>query len=325
MYFFNHFNSDLSVYRHLINFYFYFFRLVQGICFGGEVSNLIVYILEHGQDKYLSSAKITASSTLGALLATGTSILMSHWFSHHDILDYAWRVPFIISLLSVCTSIYIRNKMEESQLFLQNKRQQKKIKMAIHFPTIVKITLAIASGSCSFYIINASISFLNTKYDVNSIYIQLFCSTFLFILILISGLVSRKMERRGISILKLGILMLIFLSIPLFYIIAQKEIISSIVALLIFIIITSMVQANIPLLALSLTKFSGRSLNLSVGYNLGIVIFGSSAPYFIHLFSQQSIGGIGYYVTIISLISYLVIVFALPKTRNTRHTITAKL
>ena len=302
---------------------FMFLRFIQGLCFGGEVSNLIVYVLETEKSKHLYSAKITVSSTFGALLATCTALFLNHFFSQNDILNYAWRLPFFISFISVCFSIIIRLKIKESPIFLQNETK-KKNKFCFDFSSVIKVMLAIALGACSFYVINTSILFLNTEYHLKSEYLQIICSIILLVLILISGSISRIMAKKGISVLKLGVLLSAFLSIPVFYVISQKNYFSSIMSLLIFIIITSMVQANLPLLALNLTKFSGRSLNLSLGYNLGIIIFGSSAPYFIHLFYNKAIKDIGYYISIISFISYLSIKYALPKIGNTSHAITTK-
>ncbi|PSU45726.1 hypothetical protein C9J12_21005 [Photobacterium frigidiphilum] len=304
---------------------FILLRIFQGLAFGGEIPVMITYILENSTRKFISSAKITASSTAGAVLATITNIWLSNTFTHTEILEFYWRVPFLFSFLSIAIALIIRIKAHESEEYLKKKENTDVKEKTFSLGTIVKIAFSIAAGACTFYVINTSISFISDAHNVDLNTIQLICSFFLLMMILIAGVVSQRLENSRISVFKVGLIGLVFLSVPLFFLISQNEIITSILAIITFIVITSMIQANVPLLALELTKFTGRTLNLSIGYNLGIVSFGGSAPYIIHKLSTVSFTSIGLYVSVVSLLSLVTLLLVLPKFGYTRNSVRTEL
>jgi MFS family permease len=94
-------------------------RVLQGLALGGEYGGAAVYVAEHVPDKkrgfYTSFIQITAS--LGFFLSLLAILLTQQSMTKESFLDWGWRIPFLLSLLLVSVSLYVRLKMKESPIF----------------------------------------------------------------------------------------------------------------------------------------------------------------------------------------------------------------
>jgi MFS family permease len=98
-------------------------RVLQGLALGGEYGGAAVYVGEHVPDSkrgfYTSFIQITA--TLGLFVSLIVILVTQNSMSKEEFAAYGWRIPFLISLLLVLISLYIRLKMKESPIFTQLK------------------------------------------------------------------------------------------------------------------------------------------------------------------------------------------------------------
>src|ERR1700678_4218713 len=98
-------------------------RVLQGLALGGEYGGAAVYVGEHVPHNkrgfYTSFIQITA--TLGLFVSLIVILVTQNSMSKEDFSDYGWRIPFLISLILVVISLYIRLKMKESTIFAQLK------------------------------------------------------------------------------------------------------------------------------------------------------------------------------------------------------------
>ncbi len=98
-------------------------RVLQGLALGGEYGGATVYVAEHVPDEkrgfYTSFIQITAS--FGLLLSLAVMLGLQNSMSKEafgaDSFTAGWRIPFMISILLVLASLYIRLKMKESPIF----------------------------------------------------------------------------------------------------------------------------------------------------------------------------------------------------------------
>ncbi len=94
-------------------------RLLQGLALGGEYGGAAVYVAEHVPDHrrgyYTSFIQITA--TLGLFVSLGVILGVKSLMTEADFNAWGWRVPFLLSLLLVAISLYIRMSLAESPLF----------------------------------------------------------------------------------------------------------------------------------------------------------------------------------------------------------------
>ncbi len=98
-------------------------RVLQGLALGGEYGGAAVYVGEHVPDNkrgfYTSFIQITA--TLGLFVSLVVILITQNSMSKEDFAAYGWRIPFLISIVLVVISLYIRLKMKESPIFAQLK------------------------------------------------------------------------------------------------------------------------------------------------------------------------------------------------------------
>jgi MFS family permease len=94
-------------------------RVLQGLALGGEYGGAAVYVAEHVPDDrrgfYTSFIQITA--TLGLFVSLAVILSVRGSMSPEAFSAWGWRVPFLISILLVGVSLYIRLRMKESPIF----------------------------------------------------------------------------------------------------------------------------------------------------------------------------------------------------------------
>jgi MFS family permease len=98
-------------------------RIFQGIALGGEYGGAAIYVAEHSANDRRGAMtgwiQITASIGLIAgllvILATRTAA------GEQGFLDWGWRVPFLISVVLLIVSVWLRFKLSESPAFTKLK------------------------------------------------------------------------------------------------------------------------------------------------------------------------------------------------------------
>lgn len=93
-------------------------RLLQGLAVGGEYGGAATYIAEHappGRRAYYTSwIQITAT---GGMILSLIVILGCRWLLGAQFETWGWRVPFLLSIILLVISVYIRLQLQESPVF----------------------------------------------------------------------------------------------------------------------------------------------------------------------------------------------------------------
>jgi MFS family permease len=94
-------------------------RALQGLAVGGEYGGAAVYVAEHVPDHkrgfYTSFIQITAM--LGFFASLLVVLVTQRSMSREAFNEWGWRIPFLVSILLVSLSLYIRLRMKESPIF----------------------------------------------------------------------------------------------------------------------------------------------------------------------------------------------------------------
>ena len=94
-------------------------RLLQGLALGGEYGGAAIYVAEHapkGRRGFFTSF-IQASVVGGFLLSLAVTLLTVAMIGKPAFNEWGWRVPFLVSLLLLALSLYLRLKLSESPVF----------------------------------------------------------------------------------------------------------------------------------------------------------------------------------------------------------------
>ncbi|HSV71105.1 MAG TPA: MFS transporter [Methylibium sp.] len=102
-------------------------RLLQGLALGGEYGGAATYVAEHAPHgkRGAYTAWIQTTATLGLFLSLLVILGTRTWLGEEKFADWGWRVPFILSVLLLAVSVYIRLSMNESPAFKKMKEEGK--------------------------------------------------------------------------------------------------------------------------------------------------------------------------------------------------------
>jgi len=102
-------------------------RMLQGLALGGEYGGAATYVAEHAphgkRGAYTSWIQTTA--TLGLFLSLLVILGTRTITGEAAFADWGWRVPFVVSILLLAVSVYIRLSMNESPAFQKMKAEGK--------------------------------------------------------------------------------------------------------------------------------------------------------------------------------------------------------
>src|SRR5882757_8727228 len=98
-------------------------RLLQGLALGGEYGGAATYVAEHapaGKRGFYTSW-IQTTATLGLFAALLVVIGTRTWLGEDAFKVWGWRIPFIVSVVLLAVSLWIRMQLSESPVFLKMK------------------------------------------------------------------------------------------------------------------------------------------------------------------------------------------------------------
>ena len=98
-------------------------RLLQGLALGGEYGGAATYVAEHAPNhrRGLHTSFIQTTATLGLFAALLVVIGTRRALGEEAFADWGWRVPFLLSLILLGVSLWIRMQLEESPVFRKMK------------------------------------------------------------------------------------------------------------------------------------------------------------------------------------------------------------
>jgi MFS family permease len=95
-------------------------RILQGAAVGGEVPSAWVFVAEHAPDGHRGYALgvLQAGLTFGYLLGALTATWLAKVFTPAEILDYAWRLPFLLGGVFGVIGVWLRRWLSETPVFM---------------------------------------------------------------------------------------------------------------------------------------------------------------------------------------------------------------
>jgi MFS family permease len=129
-------------------------RLCQGLALGGEYGGAATYVAEHSRpnERGYTTSFIQTTATLGFFLALAIILLCRTTFDAKVFADWGWRIPFLVSLVLLVFSVYIRLKLNETPIFQKMKEEGKGSKAPLtesflHYPNNKYVLLALLGAT----------------------------------------------------------------------------------------------------------------------------------------------------------------------------------
>ncbi|MEE4078476.1 MFS transporter [Pseudomonas viridiflava] len=95
-------------------------RILQGAAVGGEVPSAWVFVAEHAPNGHRGYALgvLQAGLTFGYLLGALTATWLARVYSPAEILDWAWRIPFLLGGVFGVVGVWLRRWLSETPVFM---------------------------------------------------------------------------------------------------------------------------------------------------------------------------------------------------------------
>ncbi len=108
-------------------------RLLQGLALGGEYGGAATYVAEHAprNRRGFYTSWIQTTATMGLFLSLLVILGIRTSLSEEAFLEWGWRIPFLISVVLLGISVWIRMRLNESPAFLKMKEEGKGSKAPI--------------------------------------------------------------------------------------------------------------------------------------------------------------------------------------------------
>ncbi|MBV4467917.1 Predicted arabinose efflux permease, MFS family [Pseudomonas sp. B10] len=102
-------------------------RLLQGLALGGEYGGAATYVAEHAprNRRGFFTSWIQTTATLGLFMSLLVILACRTALGNEAFEDWGWRIPFLLSIILLAVSVYIRLQLSESPVFQKMKDEGK--------------------------------------------------------------------------------------------------------------------------------------------------------------------------------------------------------
>lgn len=294
-----------------------FARLLQGFAAGGEFGTATAFLIEHAPNRRAFYASWQVATQGAALLLAGIfGFVLNSYLSAQALTSWGWRVPFIFALLIGPVGFYIRARMTDTPEFLASTPSKSPLKETLVGNTgrLLTIIGVVALGSVGVYTALFMPSYAITKLGMPTG--AAFVSSLVFGLVMSIGapFVGILADRFGPArLMTIAAVATALLGIPLFVVLVNSPTLPTIIGIeLVLGILATLYFAPLPAVMSSMFSVQIRTTGLSLGYNVGVTVFGGFAP-FILLFLIDTTGSLlvpGCYLAAIAALSFLSLLVA---------------
>ena len=139
------------------------FRIGQGLGLGGEWGGAALVATENAPDgkRAWFGTFPQLGAPLGLLLANGAFFAVSSSFGPEALVEWAWRIPFVASIVMVAVGLYMRLTLHESHVFREAEQRNQKVsapvkEVVLHYwKPIVQGTFIMTATYVLFYVMTA--------------------------------------------------------------------------------------------------------------------------------------------------------------------------
>ncbi|CAJ0681259.1 MFS transporter [Ralstonia mannitolilytica] len=263
-------------------------RLVQGFAVGGEFGSATAFMVEHstrGRGYYASWQ--FASQGLAAILASGFGALLTASLSPAELEGWGWRLPFVFGLLVGPVGFYIRRHLDETPEFVAEQKKTTPAPEASFKSQWTNLLLAVgvvAQSTVSVYVLQLYMPTYAVKQlhlpAAQSFGVVVLNGGLQFLLSPVMGALSDRIGRIRIMLTTSVLMMLLIY--PMFAVLRAHPTIG---ALLVLQAVSGIFKAAysgpMPALMSEIFPTRVRSTGLSLGYSLGVTLFGGFAPFIV--------------------------------------------
>lgn len=258
-------------------------RLLQGFSAGGEIGSATAFLLEYAPNNKKSFYTSLFQSCMGlaGVLGSLMGFLIAHFFTNQEILNFAWRLPFISGLIILPIGLYLRKSIDETPEFKEYANKKTKHTPLKNIFKSYKKTLSIGIGfgllwtaSPYAFVMFIPSYFMKSGFAKDDVFIASLLAN--LSMVLISPIMGKLADRHGIKkILFISILLMIggnFIFINGFFM--EKSLLTAVITHCGFLILMSLFIGIAPSFVSKIFPLHVRASGVSISYNVAAVITG---------------------------------------------------
>ncbi|MEN1967524.1 MFS transporter [Lentibacillus sp. N15] len=308
-------------------------RLVQGFSTGGEYSGAMTFIAESTPDKKrgIMASGLEVGTLVGYIGGSGIVTLLTFILGSDTMLDWGWRIPFLIAAPIGFIGLYLRTHLEESPAFEKMEEQKEQAEEAhadqhvsmkdilIHHrrPLLIGLILVFFYNVIDYTVLTYMPSHLTAVLGYGETQGLLLILIVMFIMIPLVILMGHFGDRLGNKrIIQSSLVGVIILAIPSFMLIDSGNSWLVFVGLLILATLLAALQGTMPSQLPSLFFTNVRYGGLAITYNISTSLFGGTAPLLVAWMVDVTASNLApaYYIIFASLIGIVIVTFFLKNT-----------
>jgi MFS family permease len=289
-------------------------RMLQGAAVGGEIPGACVFVTEHVPRNHigLASGTLFSGFTTGILLGSLVAMAVNAFFPPQAVLDYAWRIPFLLGGVFGVFALYLRRWLEETPVFLAMKEQKQlaaelPLKMVLRdhkaqiWPAML-LTWFLSAGIVTITLLTPNIMETQHQYDrgeallANSIAI-----VFLTLGCIFWGWLADRIG--SYRVLLIGALVLAASSYVFYHALPADVLHTTVLYSLTGFALGSV--AVVPMILVGLFPPAVRYSGFSFSYNVAYSIFGGFTPILIALWLKVDILAPAHYLAAVCAIAFV--------------------
>jgi metabolite-proton symporter len=292
-------------------------RFGQGVGLGGEWGGAALLATENApQDRRAWFGMFPQlGPPLGFLLANGLFLLLLLGLGKASFVDWAWRIPFLVSAALVAIGLYVRTSLSETPAFRDAMARHERVATPLldvlryHWRPLIQGSLSIVVCYALFYMTTVfALSYgVNDRHIETTRFLGMLCIAVIFMAVAtpISAALADRFGRRPVLLASSLVAALLGLALPALLGGGTFE-----VLLFLSLALATMGLTFAPLGALlpELFPVNVGYTGASSAYNLGGIIGASFAPTLAKLLLDRGgLAFVGYYITAAAVISFLAV------------------
>jgi MHS family proline/betaine transporter-like MFS transporter len=295
-------------------------RIIQGLSVGGEYTTSVVFLAEHAKPGHRARTTFWGmwGATAGILLGSAIGALVSGLLTEEQLLNWGWRVPFLLGSLVALTGYVVRRGIHATTTAVASQSPVKDTFGRYRWDVIKVALLNIGFGVGFYAAFVYAVTYIkmidklpeSVALDLNTVSMVVLLG-----LIPLTSWLSDRIGRRplmiaGFAILTLG-------AVPLFNLLHSTDTATIFAGELGFVLAVALISGGIVAANVELIPAAVRCTGLAFAYNAAIGLFGGTTP----LISAWLIHSTGdpispaYFVSGACAVSLLTVIFLIPETR----------
>lgn len=263
-------------------------RMLQGFSTGGEYGGAATFMAEYAPDdrrgffgSFLEVGTL-AGFSLGALLMLGFSMGLGDEAMH----GWGWRIPFLVAGPIGLIGMYVRSKMEDTPVFLEEQRENPArealgltaLMRQYWRPLLVVSGLVIALNVVNYTLLSYMPTYLQRRIGLSSqeaLIVPIIGMLFMMLCLPFAGALSDRVGRRPMW--RWSLIGLFLLSVPMYMLMGtglMGSIIGFLLLGLLYVPQLATISATFPAMFPTAVRFAG----FAIAYNVATSIFGGTAP-----------------------------------------------